>query len=183
MNRLPRRAGLPAAFLLCTYAAAVPARAAKLEGLWEGTMMFEPAVLEVEFTVEVAPAADGRLVGTVDLPAQQLAFHPLEKAASDGDQVSFSFTWWVPHAKINATTWFTATVAPDGKTASGYVVESDAPEVKVPFSMTRLGDAGTPRKPAPEAKLHLLSPAGAELKEAFNRDAGRTRLLMLLSPT
>jgi hypothetical protein len=159
------------------------APAAGLEGLWEGLIVYRPAELEVEFAVEIARAADGKLVGTIDIPNQQLQFHPLDRVALDGRKGELAFTWFVAHAQQNASVTFTGTLTGDGKSFAGTMVESDAPEASNPFTMQRLGDPGTPRKETKQGALLPLSPVPAELKEAFNRDAGKTRLVMLLSPT
>jgi len=42
--------------------------------------------------------------------------------------------------------------------------------------------AATPRSPDPPT-YHSLDRAGEPLKEAFNADAGKVRLLMLVAPT
>jgi hypothetical protein len=177
------RAGAPAILVLCAALAAGPARAAGLEGLWEGLMVYQPAEVEVEFTVELARAADGRLVGTIDVPNQRLAFYPLDSATQEGERGTFAFSWKAPHATERATITYSGTLAEGGKRFAGEVVESDAPDTRVPFSMTRLGDPGTPRKEPREVPVRNLSPNGAELKDVFNADAGKTRLLLLLSPT
>jgi hypothetical protein len=174
---------------VCALLGAGPAAAAGLEGLWEGLMVFKRGELEVEFVLELARAADAadagdrRLVGTIDLPNQHLLYHPVDRATLDGDQGAFAFTWLTPDSKVHATVAFSGTLSPDGQRFDGLVEESDAPGVRSPFSMTRVGDAGTPRRTPPAPALRPLSPAGAELREAFNADAGKTRLLLLLSPT
>lgn len=154
-----------------------------LEGLWEGVAIYQRAEVELEVTVEIGRAADGRLVGTADMPNQQIAFHPLDSATLEGNKGSFAFTWYFPHAEQNVTLTFTGTLAADGQSFTGELVESDDPQARRPFTMRRLGDPGMPRPQVRRGKLEPLSPAGAELKEAFNRDAGKTRLVMLLSPT
>ncbi len=177
------RPGVPAAVVLCAVFGAVPAAATGLEGLWEGLMVFKRGELEVEFVLELAPAADGRLVGTIDVPNQHLLYHPVDRATLDGDRGAFAFTWLTPDSKVSATVAFSGTLSPDGRRLDGVVEESDAPGVRSPFSMRRVGDAGAPRRTPPAPALRALSPAGAELREAFNGDAGKTRLVMLLSPT
>lgn len=183
LRRFPSIDAAAAAAVLCALLVPVPAAAAGLEGLWDGLMIFTRGEAEVEFTLEVARATDGKLVGTIDIPSQHLHYRQLDAVTLAGDQGAFSFTWMLPGVPSNTSVSFSGMLSTDGQRFDGVVVESDAPGVSSPFRMKRLGEPGAPRKELRPAAVRPLSPAGAELKEAFNADAGKTRLVLLLSPT
>jgi hypothetical protein len=170
----------PAAAPAAPVAPAAAAARSPAEGLWEGLLVYKPGELEVEIAVEIAARPDGGLVGTIDVPNQHIKFHPLENVSAEGSRVSFMFTR-VSEERGTVVSPFTATVSADGSTMSGEFLEGG--KNRVPFTLVRTGDAGSDRRELPLGTLHLLSAGGEELKAAFNRDQGKVRLVMLLSPT
>jgi hypothetical protein len=162
-------------------AAANPGAAPAVDGLWRGVIVYQPHAVELDVTVEVSGSP---LVGTIDLPAQELKFHPLRTAQLDGTHVALSYDLQLGKDDPDNRFWLRGTLSPDGKTItgefSGRVHEAD---VKAPFTLERTADAGSERPPEVVPPLHALADDGAELRAAFNRDADKLRLVLLLSPT
>jgi pimeloyl-ACP methyl ester carboxylesterase len=155
--------------------------AAPAEGLWEGTLVYKPGEMEVDVAVELARDAGGKWVGTIDVPNQNMKFFPLVNIRADGDHVSWQLNRFSDKADVVVETPFTGKVAADGGTMSGDFFEGGRNHV--PLVLRRVGEAGSPRQEPPLAPLTLLSEGAGELKTAFNRDAGKARLVLLLSPT
>jgi len=154
---------------------------APAEGLWEGTLVYKPGEMEVDVVVELARAAGGKWVGTIDVPNQNMKFFPLVNIRAEGDSVSWQLNRFSDKADVMVETPFTGKIAAGGATMSGDFFEGGRNHVQL--VLRRIGDAGSPRQEPPQAPLTLLSENSAELKAAFNRDAGKVRLVMLLSPT
>jgi hypothetical protein len=171
-----RSAGAPAAA-----PAAPAAERPGAEGLWEGVLVYKPGELEADIVVELARKAEGGWVGTIDVPNQQIKYHPLENVSVEGSQVTFVFTRYSETAQMNVVSPITATVSEDGSTMRGEFLEGG--KNRIPFTLERKGEAGSDRHEPPLGTLHVLSAGGEELKAAFNRDQGDVRLVMLLSPT
>lgn len=163
--------------------ARTPAAAAQspVEGLWEGVLVYKAAELEPDITLELARKPAGGWAGTIDVPNQQIKFHPVTDISAQGSQVSFVFTRYSETAGIDVVSTFTGTVAADGATMSGIFLEGG--KNRIPFTLVRKGDAGSDRHEPSLGTLHVLSADGKELKAAFNRDQDKVRLVMLLSPT
>jgi pimeloyl-ACP methyl ester carboxylesterase len=155
--------------------------AAAAEGLWAGTLIYKPAEQEAEVTVELARDPQGRWVGTIDVPNQNMKFFPLANVHAAGGSVSWQFDRFSDKAGILVQTPFTGKLSADGGTISGDFFEGGRNHV--PLVLRRIGEAGSPREEPRLAPVTLLSESGEELRAAFNRDAGKVRLLMLLSPT
>lgn len=154
--------------------------AADVEGLWQGTLMYKRAELEVDVFVELARDAQGRWVGTMDVPNQAMQFHPLENVRVNGSEIYFDFNR-SKETGAAVETPVTGTVSADGTTITGDFHEGRKDHI--PFTLKRIGRAGDDRPQPRKPELLSLSGSGAELREAFNRDAGKARLVMLLSPT
>jgi len=157
------------------------AGAPSASGLWEGTLDYRHAELEADVVVEVARDSQGKWVGTIDVPNQNMKFFPLANIRADGSDVSWQFNRFARKAGVMVETPFTGKLSADGSTISGDFFEGGRDHV--PLVLRRKGEAGSPRDEPSPAPVTLLSDSGEELKAAFNRDVGKTRLLMLLSPT
>lgn len=171
---------------LCQILQGGPARAeeektANVEGLWQGSLIYKQAELEADVFVELARDAKGRWVGTMDVPNQGMQFHPLENVRVNGSEVYFEFNRFAKKAGVAVETPFTGTVSADGTTIAGDFYEGR--KNHIPLSLKRIGQAGDDRPEPRKSELRSLSDSGAELREMFNRDAGKTRLVLLLSPT
>jgi hypothetical protein len=151
------------------------------EGLWQGSLITKRAELEADVIVELSRDANGKWVGTLDVPNQKLKFHPLENVKVEGSTVSFDFNRFAKKAQVMVETPFTGTLSADGSTLSGDFFEGR--RTHYALTLTRIGPAGGERPEPRMAELHALADNGAELREQFNRDAGKTRLVLLLSPT
>jgi hypothetical protein len=175
--------GLPAALLLLLAAApSIQAAAApSAEGLWQGLIFYQRAQVEVDITVELARSAKGEWVGTIDIPNQKLEYHPLENVQVNGRDVSFVLSRFSRHANATIVSPFQGKLAEDGKTIEGEFIEGG--KNRMPFLLERRGAAGSERATPPAPPLNALSASGEELKAAFNRDADKSRLVLLLSPT
>jgi hypothetical protein len=159
-------------------AAAAPSNA---EGLWQGTLVYKKAELEADVVVELARDAKGKWVGTIDVPNQQMKFHPLENLRIDGSSVYFEFNRFAQKAQVMVETPFTGTLSADGSTIAGDFYEGK--KSHVPLTLKKIGGPGSERPEPRLAEVHPLSPDGGELRALFNRDAGKVRLVLLLSPT
>jgi hypothetical protein len=174
-----RTAQVVALLALLVPAAAV---AAAPEGLWEGALLIKPGELEMEVVVELAHDAAGRLVGTFSVPWSDIPMAPLQDVKADGSSISFAFTRFSQRAQVEVRSTFEGTLSADGKTIRGELLEGG--KNKYTCVLDRTGEAGAERpEPAASAPVLALSDAGGELKEAFNRDADKVRLVFLISPT
>ncbi len=106
---------------------------------------------------------------------------PLTNIRVDGADLHWQFNRYSEHAGVMVETPVTATLAADGATISGDFFEGG--KNHVPLTLRRKGAAGSPREELLLAPVIQLSEGSGELRAAFNRDAGKARLLMLLSPT
>ena len=177
-----------ASLALCQVLQGIPAGAAEertlaadVEGLWQGTLIYKRAELEADVFVELARDAQGKWVGTMDVPNQGMQFHPLENVRVNGPEIYFEFNRFAKKAGVMVETPVTGTVSADGATITADFHEGR--KNHIPLTLKRIGRAGDDRPQPRKPELRSLSDSGAELREAFNRDAGKTRLVLLLSPT
>lgn len=156
----------------------------RLDGLWDGFVIFRPAQIEHDFVVEIAASAEGLLGGTIDVPALHLKFHPLQNIALDGSKVSFDFGLVPGNPDPNNHFYFKGDLSMDGRKIAGeFSGRSGGQEVRSPFHLERTGEAGGERPEKAKLPVVVLSDPGDELRAAFNRDKGKVRLVLLLSPT
>ncbi len=159
---------------------------ARLEGLWEGVILYDRAQVELETTLEIARDAKGGLVGTIDLPSQRMKYHPLRDFRTDGSKVAFTFYRHSERRGPDSPFVFEGALSPDGKVLEGIFTgfyNEEKGNDRVPFRFERIGEAGDERAEPVKPALLTLSPSGEELREAFNRDADAVRILILISPT
>jgi hypothetical protein len=162
--------------------APVPAVApSKVEGLWQGTLLYKKAELEADVLVELARDAKGKWVGTIDVPNQQMKLHPLDNLRIDGSSVYFELNRFAQKAQVMVETPFTGTLSADGEMITGDFYEGK--KNHVPLTLKKIGGPGSERPEPRLAEVRSLSANGEELRALFNRDAGKVRLVLLLSPT
>lgn len=174
-------AGPPAAPGAQTPAPAPAVAPSNVEGLWQGTLLYKRAELEADVLVELARDAKGKWVGTIDVPNQQMKFYPLNNLRIDGSSVYFEFNRFAQKAQVMVETPFTGTLAADGATITGDFYEGK--KSHLPLTLKKIGGPGSERPEPRQAEVHPLSAGGEELRALFNRDAGKVRLVLLLSPT
>jgi hypothetical protein len=141
-------------------------------GSWEGVVVYAPAELEVEIAVELFQDATGKLAGLIDVPTKPIDDEPLANVRFDGTRVSWELR------RDSGTFPYEGTLSADGKEIRGRSIDRGK---TVDFWLKRR-DPGAPERVPVNPPLHTLSATGAELKERFNADAGKVRLVMLLSP-
>lgn len=158
----------------------------RVEGLWDGIILYDPAQVELETTVEIARDAQGNLAGTIDLPSQRMKYHELRDFKLDGRKVSFTFYRNSERRGPNSPFVFDGEVSADGRVMEGIFTgfyNEEKGTDRVPFRFERIGEPGDERPEPVQPPVISLSPSGSELRDAFNRDADAVRILILLSPT
>lgn len=150
------------------------------EGLWEGEIFIQRGWLEVELLVELFDGGPAGWAGNADLPTQGLQFVPLSAISVDKPRVSFEIHRPAEGGVAAVDVRFEGELSADGRTLAGKFLEEGK---TFDFALHRIGEAGIDR-PAPVApELRMLSDQGEELKELFNREQDKLRLVLLLSPT
>jgi hypothetical protein len=146
-----------------------------IEGHWVAVVPDEGDSIEVVVDVGRPQA---RWVGEFDLPGHGVLDYPVA-IDGRGREVEFVFT------ALEAT--FRGALHEDGRTLRGTVEYEDR---NIPVALQRTGDAEfSPTLLQLEATandptaVQSLSTDGRELRERFNRDVDRTRLVLLLSPS
>jgi hypothetical protein len=168
--------------LVTFWPAALPCRADGTDpvGRWNVVVSVEPESVEVDFTVDLLRDQAGNWTGRFSSPIHEIQDRPLKEVTVAGSQVSFKFDTWLrarePKRPILA---FAGEMKPGGNRIEG---TTDQEEGVVSFYMTRETSQSTSKGSHPLPQLDLLA-SSADLKEAFNRDRGKVRLLQLYSPT
>ena len=150
------------------------------EGLWEGEIFINRGWLEVELLVELFQGGPAGWAGSADLPTQGLQFVPLSAISVDRPRISFEIHRPAEGGVAAVDVRFEGELSADGRKIAGkFLEEGKAFE----FALQRIGEAGMDRPAPVSPELRLLSDRGEELRELFNRDQDKLRLVLLLSPT
>ncbi len=143
---------------------------ARFVGLWKGAIVFEKGSIEGDMVIELMTDSDGKLLGLCSLPVHGVEDHPLIDVKAHGSQVSFIYR------DDKGSSLVTVSLSPDGQHLNGSMQEKDK---TYPLFLKR-----TSREElAPQGTLQVLSADNRELRQRFDQDAGKVRLIVLLSPT
>lgn len=162
---------IPAALLILMFGIcpgpAVASQGEALVGHWAGTIVLVPAEREVDVIVDFR--RDGEQVrGQLWFPLAGDGAHTVDGLTVQSDRVSFSV-----RDKAGTVSAFVGHLSQDGAGLKGVMKENGQ---SIPFVLQR----SQPTAPAREVPTYKLSGDGLQLKEAFNKDIGKTRLLLLL---
>ncbi len=150
------------------------------EGLWEGVIFIQRGWLEVELLVELFQGGPAGWAGNADLPTQGLQFVSLSAISVERPKISFEIHRPAEGSVAAVDTRFEGELSADGRTISGKFLEEGK---AFDFALQRIAEAGIDRPVPVQPDLRLLSDRGEELRELFNRDQDKLRLVVLLSPT
>jgi hypothetical protein len=143
------------------------------EGHWEGAVMVVPGRNEVDVIIELQKIETG-WTGEIAIPNNDLEHYPLKGVTVSGDEVSFRFE------TADGVRYFTGRLDQDEQVLKGFYKRD---EKTMPFEFDRMGKAGAGAAiPHQGPELHTLSVGATELRDLFNQDAGKVRLLILVSP-
>lgn len=139
---------------------------------WEGAILLSPAEVEIPFALDIPTGAASVENARVSFPTQGVFAGKMESFEIQGTSIRFVFK------DSHDTSLFAGRLLADGS-IEGTLTEG---ENVFPFRLERTGASGSRPKIHPPG-LHHLSAAGTELKELFNRDRGKIRLLLIVSPS
>jgi copper chaperone CopZ len=149
-------------------------REARATGHWKGLIISDDE--EVDASFHVARLDGERWVGEIDVPSEGLVDYPLEVTVN-GD----SLTMRIGNA------YLIGTVSEDGKSFAGVAWLGDD---EAPITLERVGDPEfsetfleLERAAADPDAVGELSDDAGELRERFNQDTDKVRLVMLLAPS
>jgi hypothetical protein len=140
-------------------------RTPSFEGRWAGVVIFQFAETEVDLVLQFNRREDGTWGGTITLPVQGMKDRALQKVEVNGYNATFV---------KGPTETFVGKLSPDGTMITGEFTQDGE---TYPYEVKRR----TGSDPVPA--LQPLSADSGELKRMFNADAGKVRLLLLMSPT
>ena len=165
--------GIPLVWLaiLGGLSAAGPAAGqALLAGRWQGVTLIQPGQYEVAIEADFSPAEGGALKGHLSFTTNGDPNRPVQNLSVQGRRVRFAVT-----DDEGVVSSFDGWLSEDGSRLAGDLEEKGAHYL---FNLERVEDG----KPQPaQPALRRLSKSGAELKEPFNQDRSRLRLIAVLS--
>ena len=140
-------------------------------GHWQGTIFVVAAEFELDLAFDLSKDPSGGATGSLSLPDQGVLSQKVENLAVKGREISFAYH------DGEGTSRYEGQLSADGKTITGTIKD---PDKTYPFVLRH--DPRSGQKAAVPA-VRKLSESGEELRSLFAGDAGRVRLLMILSPT
>lgn len=140
-------------------------------GPWRGAILVIPAEFELDLALDLSKDPAGALVGHLSLPDQAVLSQKVESLAVKDREISFAYR------DGKDLSLFEGSLSADGKTINGKIKD---PGKTYDFVLRR--DVHSEAK-APVAALRQLTDSGEELRSLFEKDLGKVRLLLILSPT
>lgn len=156
--------------LLLSSSAAVADDGARFVGRWKGAIIFEKGAIEGDMVAEFVANPGGKLVGLCSLPVHGVTDKPLVDIKWNGNELSFVYK------DDTGTSLVTVALSADGRRLSGKMQEKDK---SYPIYLKRMSEEELTAK----GSLEVLSADNRELRQRFDKDAGKVRLVVLLSPT
>jgi hypothetical protein len=150
-------------------APSLAAEEASLIGHWEGALILVAAEQEVDVVVDFDQTA-GQVSGQVQFPVTSARAQSVENFRRQGSRVNFSV-----HDTSGVESAFEGDLSPDGTSLQGTLKESGR---LMSFTLHKVKVS----EPVQEIPVYKLSVDGIELKNAFNADVGKVRMLLLLNP-
>ena len=143
---------------------------ASLAGRWQGVTLIQPSQYEVVIEAELSPAEGGSLKGRLSFTTNGDLNRPIHDLSVQGRRIRFAVT-----DDDGVVSAFEGWLSENGSRIEGDLEEKGAHYL---FNLERV-EGGKPQRARPA--LRHLSKSGDELKELFNQDRSRVRLLAVLS--
>jgi hypothetical protein len=150
--------------------AAAPPPAPTFAGHWEGAIIRTLGRDETDLTLDLAPGEGGVWAGKLNILMGGVKDRPLSSVTVDGPGITFV------DADEHGQRVYQGKLSADGDRIVG---ELQRGERTVPFELDRKADF---RLPA-ESELRDLSADSRELRQLFDEDKDKVRMVLLLSPT
>jgi len=141
-----------------------------LTGKWKGFLTITPGEYEIDFEINLTKTSAGSWSGTILSPAFSFEARPLQNVEVQGSAITLK------DDTIYGLRIFDGTLSPDGNQILGDYFRGELGSC--PFALERASGQQSITPP-----LADLSNDARELREMFNRDAGKERLIFILSPT
>ncbi|HEX4959679.1 MAG TPA: hypothetical protein VF173_02485 [Thermoanaerobaculia bacterium] len=139
-------------------------------GHWQGAILVRPGEYEIDLDLTLERCGERGWCGHLVLPTENSS--PLDVLSIEVQGAVLSFR---TRDAEGVDSEFKGTFSSDGQSIEGVIFEK---ERQAPFTLARAEQASTVR-----ASVKTLSESGSELRETFNQDRGKVRLLLILSPT